>query len=78
MKISGREQVYKITKSRDTEKPTLDIKTASKDPNQSAHTRSIIGILTVRKETKSYRSLKARPEHIRPGRADTQADKGIY
>ena len=26
MKISGREQVYKITKSRDTEKPTLDIK----------------------------------------------------
>ena len=72
MKISGREQVYKITKSRDTEKPTLDIKTASEDPNQPAHTRSIIGILIVRKET--YRSLKARPEQTRPGRADTQAD----
>ena len=51
MNISGREQVYKITKSRDTEKPTLDIKTASEDPNQPAHTRGIIGILTVRKET---------------------------
>ena len=43
--------MYKITKSRDTEKPTLDIKTASEDPNQPAHTRSINGILTVRKET---------------------------
>ena len=51
MKISGREQVYNITKSQDTEKPTLDVKTASEDPNQLAHTRSIIGILTVRKET---------------------------
>ena len=50
MKISGRVQVYKITKSRDTEKPTLAIKTASEDPNQPAHTRSIIGILTIRKE----------------------------
>ena len=50
MKISGREQVYKITKSRDTEKPALDIKTASEDPNQPAHTRCIIGILTVRKK----------------------------
>ena len=46
MKISGWE--YKITKSRGTEKPTQDIKTASEDPNQPAHTRSIISILTVR------------------------------
>ena len=51
MKMSGREQVYKITKSQDTEKPTLDIKTASEDPNQPALMHSIIGILTVRKET---------------------------
>ena len=51
MKINGREQVYKITKSWDTEKPTLAIKTASEDPNQPAHMRSIIGILTVHKET---------------------------
>ena len=78
MKISGREQEYKITKSRGTEKPTQDIKTASEDPNQPSRTRSIISILTVRKETLGYRSLKARPEQTLPGCADTQADKGIY
>ena len=70
MKISSREQVYKITKSWDTEKPTLAIKTASKDPNQPAHTRSIISILNCPQRDLRvigrWRRIKSRPEQAAP------------